>query len=369
MLPVCDRHAVSDRAARVATSARPPRGRDRTPATGGPPPAVARLLDLQRSAGNAAVTRLLRAPLTAPPTAAGPATTPAPGATTARARFEAQLRNRWSVASVRAGTEADQLAEMRRMTPSSQPAPSSIGAWQAWDPDPDSDLYDDILDAFEAMGAALGGIPDVNDLRFAATDYENVGGTAEARPRHGATYGAGLLNVFSRIEGMSWGLPDGRSSAGAPAGVSFGSASDSRRRILVHELSHGVFERFGNPSLAGGNTQLFAEWAQAGGWVNGRLEQSGIPLTRANWNDDWPEQPVSGYATTNLMEDFAESLMCFVERPDVLRDRSPARHQFIVSRLGAWRGGLRAARPLTRPLLRPGPRGDFLGPADDARYA
>lgn len=366
MLLVCDRRAVSERDSRIATPASRPPLRERSRPGGGPPPAVARLLDLQRSAGNAAVARLLRAPLTASPTT----TTPAPGATSARARFEAQLRNRWSVASVRAATEADQLAEMRRMTPQADPAPSSISAWQGWDPGPDSDLYYDILDAFEAMGAALGGIPEVNDLRFAATDYENVTGTAEARPSHGATYGAGLLNVFSRIEGMSWGLPDGRSSAGAPAGVSFGSASDSRRRILVHELSHGVFERFGNPSLAGGNVQLFADWAQAGGWVNGRLEQNGTPLTRANWNNDWPEQPVSQYAAThNPMEDFAESLMCFVERPEVLRDRSPARHQFIVSRLGAWRGGLRAATSLTRPLLRPGPRGDFVGPSGDARYA
>ncbi len=368
MRSVCDRRGVSERAARVATSAPRPPSRAGAPTSGGPPPSVARLLDLQRSAGNAAVARLLRAPLTAPPTAPGPASA-SPGATTARARFEAQLRNRWGVASVRAGTEADQLAEMRRMTPSAQPAPGSIGAWQAWDPGPDSDLYDDILDAFEAMGAALGGIPEVNDLRFAATDYENVGGTAQARPRHGATYGSGLLNVFSLIERMSWNLPDGRSSAGAPAAVSSGSASDSRRRILVHELSHGVFERFGNPSLAGGSTQLFADWAQAGGWVNGRLEQNGTPLTAANWNNDWPEQPVSAYATANLMEDFAESLMCFVERPEVLRDRSPARYRFIVSRLGAWRGGLRAARPFTRPLLRPGPRGDFVGPSDDARYA
>jgi hypothetical protein len=61
--------------------------------------------------------------------------------------------------------------------------------------------------------------------------------------------------------------------------------------------------------------------------------------------------------------------MCFVERSDVLRARSPARFAFIASRLGAWRGGLRAAKPFTRPLLRPGPRGDFIDPGGDARYA
>jgi hypothetical protein len=367
MQSVCDRRVVYERASRVATPAPRPPGRDRSWPSGGPPPAVARLLSLQRSAGNAAVTRLLRAPLTAAPT--GAPALPA-GTLTARARFEAQLRNRWSVASVRTGTEADQLAEMRRMTPEADPAPSSILAWQAWDPGPDSDLYDDILDAFEAMGTALGGIPEVNELRFLAVDYRNVSGGATALPDNGATFGAGLLDVFRRIERASWPLPEGRSSGASAAPLSAGTRSDSRRRILVHELSHGVFERFGNPSLAGGDVQLFAQWAQAGGWVNGRLEQNGTTLTRENWNNPWPEQPVSEYAATqNPMEDFAESLMCFVERPEVLRDRSPARYQFIASRLGAWRGGLRAARPFTRPLLRPGPRGDFVGPDGDARYA
>jgi hypothetical protein len=45
------------------------------------------------------------------------------------------------------------------------------------------------------------------------------------------------------------------------------------------------------------------------------------------------------------MEDFAESLMCFVLRPEVLRARSPARHAFISTRLSAWHAGLRAAAP------------------------
>jgi hypothetical protein len=346
--------------------ARPPRASSPAVArTARAAPGIGRLLDLQRSAGNAAVARLLRAPLSAPPTAPAPAGV----APTARERFAAHLQTRWSVASVGTGTEADQLAEMRRMTPSAEAAPSSIAGWQAWDPGPDSDLYDDILDAFEAMAAAVGGIPEVNELRFAATDYENVGGTAQARPRHGATYGAGRLNVFARIEHAAWELPEGRSSAAAPAAVSAGSTSDSRRRILIHELSHGVFERFGNPTLAGGSTQLFADWARAGGWVGGHLEQNGTVLTAANWNGDWPEQPVSAYAATNPMEDFAESLMCFVERPAVLRDRSPARHEFIAARLGAWRGGLRCARPFTRRLVPRGPRGDFTGPAGDTRLA
>jgi hypothetical protein len=328
------------------------------------PPHVAGVLALQRSAGNAAVNRLLRIPLD-PPTV-----TSAPQApTTARERFEAQLHSRWSVANVATGTEANQVEEMRRMTPDTQPAPTSVAGWQEWDPGPNSELYDDILDAFEIMALVVGGIPEVHDLRFLAVDYENVGGTAQARPRHGATYSAGLLDIFRRLETAGWPLPQGRSSAGAPAQIGTGSTSDSRRRIVVHELSHGVYERFGNPTLAGGSTQFFRDWEQAGGWVNGQLQQNGTPLSATNWNDDWPEQPVSAYSLTNAMEDFAESLMCFVESPTVLRDRSPARHRFIASRVGAWRSGLRQPSGSPRPLRPRGPRGDFILPSGDTRYA
>ena len=69
------------------------------------------------------------------------------------------------------------------------------------------------------------------------------------------------------------------------------------------------------------------------------------------------------------MEDFAESLMCFIEAPAVLRDRSPGRHAFIQSRIAGWRGALRQPRAFTMPQLRRGPRGDFPEPPRDERYA
>jgi hypothetical protein len=324
----------------------------------GQPSAVARLLALQGRAGNAAVNRLLRAPVAAPAAPTGGA---------GRSGFEGQLRARWGVTNVRAGTEADQIEEMRRMTPSAEASPTAIGGWQSWNPGDDGDLYDDILDAFELMAFVLGGIPEVNELRFLATDYENVGGSAEARPRHGASYSDGLLNVFRRMETMAWPLPQGRTTGTAYAQVAFGSASESRRRILIHELSHGVWERFGSPTR-GGSVQLFRDWEAAVGWVNGRLEQNGTVLTDANWNDDWPDQPVSKYSLSNPMEDFAESLMCFIENGAVLRARSPARHKFIQSRRAGWASALRQPKGVAVPRLR-GPRGDFVEPSSDSRYA
>ncbi|HYH88168.1 MAG TPA: hypothetical protein VEX67_02975 [Solirubrobacteraceae bacterium] len=345
----------------TAAPSEPRRGSD--PAA--KPPAVARLLALQRSAGNAAVNRLLRIPLDQPRVTSPPE---ARVRGNGRQRFEAQLRDRWGVANVRTGTEAHQIDQMRRSTPDADPSPTSISGWQEWDPGPDNELYDDILDAFEVMGFVLGGVPEVNELRFLASDYENVRGTAQARPRHGATYGGGLLNIFQPTETMTWRLPQGRSTPGAPAAVVAGSSSDSRRRVIVHELAHGVFERFGSPML-GGDTQFFQDWAQAAGWTSRGLVQNGTVVTDANWNDAWPEQPVSAYATTNNMEDFAESLMCFIEAPGVLSARSPARHQFIQARLGAWRGGLRRPRAMTAPLPRRPPTGDFPVPSGDGRPA
>jgi hypothetical protein len=297
----------------------------RSPAAA-PPSHVTQLLGLQRTAGNTAVVRLLRTPS---------------GTSTARDRFQARLRDRWAVTRVSAGTEANQVDEMRRMTPSSDAAPTSLIGWQRWDPGANSDLYADILSAFEAMAGSLGGVPDVNELRFLAVDYENVGGNAVARPQHGATFSAGLLDVFRRMENASWPLPTGRSSGTSPASLTTGAPSDSRRRIIVHELSHGVFERFGNPNLPGGSPQLFRQWEQAAGWSNGQIIENGTPVTPTNWNQDRPEQPVSAYSLANSMEDFAESLLCYVENPTVLRDRSPSRHQFIDSRVGSWRSGLR----------------------------
>lgn len=327
-----------------------------------------RLLALQRNVGNAAVNRLLRIPAASSgsATAAPPASAPT---RTLRARFEQQLHNRWAVADVGTGTEQQQIDWMRASTPTGQVSPANISGWQQWDPGPDDELYYDILDAFEALASAIGGIPPVERLRFHATDYQNVGGTATAQANVGAWYSGGTLEIFSRFATMSWPLPEGRSVRGAPAAVTYGSASDSRRRVLVHELSHGVFESFGSPML-GGNVQFFADWRAAAGWSSSQIVQNGTPLDGSNWNDDWPEEPVSRYSLTNPMEDFSESLMCFVEKPDVLRARSPGRFNFITARVAHQRASaLRTPGLVTQPLERPRPKGDFEGPTGDERYA
>jgi hypothetical protein len=305
-----------------------------------------RVLELQTSAGNAAVGRLMRwigGGLPLVDIAAGVSAGIPP-----RTRFENTMRSRFGVTRVRAGTEADQVAEMRRFTPTADPSPTAISGWQAWDPDLMSDLYPDVLAGFEATARALGGIPEVSEIRFLESDYENVAGAAQRRQRHGAHYSGGILTIFKRIETAPWALPEGASAPGRWAAVTYGSQAENRRRIIVHELGHGIAERFGTPGLAGSEQGFFAAFNRAAGWTGGHIEQNGTVLTDTNWNDAWPEQPVSRYSLSNPGEDFAETILAYVERPDVLRARSPARFAFIDSRRSAWSGHLRAptaARP------------------------
>jgi hypothetical protein len=309
------------------------------------PPGEERVLALQSSAGNAAVGTLMRwvgwLPFVDPQVVFA-------AAVPARLRFEQTMRDRFGVARVRAGTEADQVAEMRRFTPTADPSPTAIPGWQAWDPDLASDLYADIVAGFEAVARALGGTPAVSEIRFLESDYENVAGAAQRQQRHGAHYSGGLLSIFRRSETAPWALPEGASRPGAWAPVTYGSRSENRRRIIVHELGHGIAERFGTPGLAGAEQGFFAAFNQAAGWTGGHVEQNGTTLTQTNWNDPWPEQPVSSYSLSNPGEDFAESILAYVERPNVLRARSPARFAFIDSRRASWAGHLRAptgARP------------------------
>jgi hypothetical protein len=230
---------------------------------------------------------------------------------------------------------------MRRMTPSREQSPTSIEGWQAWDPPAESELYADIEAGFEAMARVLGGTPAVRELRFVESDYENVGGRAQRREEHGAYFSGGLLSIFKRMENMTWRFAAGRSTEQVRAPITYDSKSASRRRIIVHELSHAVAERFGTPGLTGSEEGFFAAFNRAAGWSGGQIVQDGTPLTGANWNDAWPEQPMSAYSLSNPGEDFSESLMAYIERPDVLRARSPARYEFFHSRAGGWASHLR----------------------------
>jgi hypothetical protein len=59
-------------------------------------------------------------------------------------------------------------------------------------------------------------------------------------------------------------------------------------------------------------------------------------ITEDNWNNPrWIEQPLTSYMTTHPSEDLPEAVAAFVNRPDLLRERSPRRFAFLNTRKAA----------------------------------
>src|SRR6478735_5274786 len=331
--------------------------------------AAGAVLDLQRSAGNQAVMALASpAPFSQPrvlqrqPAAPGPMT---------RDRFVETLRTRYGIGRVRAGTFAEQQGVNSR--PNVAPAGRlTESVWRSWDPGAASDVYESVLSAFTDLESAFGGIPPVEELLFFDTAYDVDPATHAVVPVAGvgADFGAGHLNVYragvSGSIGTRKGIPVGRSSStgryptvvasvrgrgtdpGAP--IPLPSAAENTRRIITHELGHGVAEQ-----AMAADPAMFTQYRLAVGWVGEELFDVGIPevrralaattppparvrgspggrqvtqrtqITRDDWNNpQWIEQPISEYSVAGgAGEDFAEAVMAFVNTREVLAERSP----------------------------------------------
>jgi hypothetical protein len=92
--------------------------------------------------------------------------------------------------------------------------------WTAWNPGADSAVYDWILSAFTAFAAALGGVPNVQEVGFYAMDYGlNDAGELEPEPDVLAAYGGGRMAVYeaavSRVTDFK--LPAARQFRAAPS--------------------------------------------------------------------------------------------------------------------------------------------------------
>lgn len=312
-----------------------------------------------------------------------PAATSTPATVTTRADFERVAARRYGVGTVRTGTQAEQEAAL---TPNGgTTAPIHIPNWQPWEPQGLD--FQHILDAFDDVAGAFGGIPPVREIVFYEMNYEaSRAGVVTARPGDGASYGAGQLTIYRAATTMNAGIPVGRSvasgqypnapligiasvgsSPGAP--VPLPGHAENVRRVIVHELGHGLAEA-GNAAQAvanptGSGHQMTDEFAQEVGWRGGRLMDlgpTGAPtaqeITPDRWNDPaWTEQPVSRYAVAGgVGEDFAETVMAYVRQPNALLARSPRRFRFFDQRKAQWQNQLRALPP---------PVGDFPLPRRD----
>lgn len=276
------------------------------------------------------------------------------------------LARRYAVADVREGTQAEQAHSV-------WPAGKiTIPGWAGWTPPAGSPVFEAVLEAFRGIAADFGGVPPVRKVLFFAQDYgyDAATGTVTPRPATGAAYGGGELFVFKKVTG-DVPLPIARSNAkntyadepvvkvltpgsspGAP--LPLPTSADNARRNVLHELGHGLTEAaLGSGTVPATDQKMLSDFRKAVGWKPAPDERlfdlkTGTQITPAHWNDPkWQEQPVSHYAVAGgAPEDFAESVMAYVETPGVLRARSPARYEFIDQRKALWLPNLRRIAPV-----------------------
>ena len=133
-----------------------------------------------------------------------------------------------------------------------------------------------------------------------------------------------------------------------------GSPSDTTREDLgyemTHELAHGVVER-----AMDRDPSVLTRYGAAVGWSGNRLYDIGRPevqaaltakrtppesavLTTKNWEKaDVVEQPMAEYMVTSPSEDLPETIAAYVNRPEVLKARSPRRFAFVEKHIAGWR--------------------------------
>lgn len=317
---------------------------------------------------------------------AGTTQTPTPAATPqpmTRAEFERTLRDRFAVVDIHTGTQAEQASLVNV-------PPQQLTNWTSWDPGTTSTDYAHILRAFENFSATFGGIPNVRKVVFFKQHYEHTPQGVRTDPDAGASFGVGELTIyesFSRrqalplarsnvsgtyppAEGLTF--REERTAPGAP--LTYPTREQNIERNIEHELGHGLAEAvMGSIPDRGLDPSMMRSYAWEVGWTSNALVglthpglyDIGVPavadafsrllappvqyqITPDHWNDpQWIEQPISRYMVSRSEgEDFAEAVRTFVEAPELLRQRSPHRYNFLVQHRAQWQ--TRLLRPHTQ---------------------
>lgn len=230
--------------------------------------------------------------------------------------------------------------------------------WSPWSPGASSATYASIAAGLEDFGHAAGGLPPLEEIVFFEYPIEPL--TLEGRPRvrrgqAAAEFGDRKLLVYknTELQARDKVVPTRRDRPGGASPAPRASQDEGVRRIITHELGHGLpqlaFERARDAGRA--NRLLVEEYKARVGWVGrgdaaqlydigapdveqavGRGEQPDprFEITAERWDAGWVEQPVSRYSVRGGPgEDFAEAVMAYVERPGSLQTRSPRRHEFV----------------------------------------
>ena len=305
-----------------------------------------------------------------------------PTPTTPRAHFERWLDKRFRGVRVVNGTRSRQTSEVfsRRVNGQATTIPANqqvLPNWQPWSETAAvAELYDNAIQAIEDVAGVFGGAPIISEVVLYATEYKLTAAGAVPTGNVGASSGAGQLTIYGSASTVTKGLPVARSTtsgrypmvvlgvAGVPgqspgAPIPAPSRDESQRRVVAHELGHGIAE-----AAEALDPHVFDAWNLAVGWQKGSLYDVQAPGVKAALAaptappasalitvDDWNspahgEQPMSDYAVSGgPSEDFAESVMAFVYEPALLNSRSPARYAFFRRAAHDAASAARAAAP------------------------
>jgi hypothetical protein len=188
---------------------------------------------------------------------------------------------------------------------------------------------------------------------FFAQDYDVAAdGRLVPRPDVGASFSSGSLLMFRKgTQGRF--VAAAKREAGSPSNT-------TRENVgyeMTHELGHGVVEK-----ALQSDGSVLTRFAAAVGWSGNRLYDIGrrdvqtafdeertppesARLTKDNWEKaDVVEQPMAQYMTVSPAEDLPETIAAYVNRPDVLKARSPHRFAFVERHMAAWRQLVSTAR-------------------------
>ena len=274
---------------------------------------------------------------------------------TAKAQALARLKKEFGITAVREGTVADQARRVagvpRYLSADEAQRQLAAAGWTAWSPPEKSGDWTAMVDGLARFAAAIGSLPTVTEILFFAQDYDL--GTADhrltPRPDVGASFAAGSVLVFRKGTRGRF-VAAGRRDPGSPSNTT----REGLGYEMTHELGHGVVEKAMevDPSVLTG-------YGAAVGWSGGRLYDIGRPgvretlaahrtppasalLTKDNWEGaDVVEQPMARYMVTSPGEDLPETIAAFVNRPEVLKARSPHRFAFVEQHIAAWRTAMR----------------------------
>jgi hypothetical protein len=298
------------------------------------------VLALQRTAGNRAVAAVVQRK------AAG----------TAKARALARLAKEFGITVVREGTIADQARRVdgvpQFLSADEAEKQLAAGGWTAWSPFDKSPAWTAMVDGVARFAATMGGLPTLTEIIFLKQDYDHGNGRLVSRPDVGASFAAGSLLVFEkgtrgRFVAAARRAPDAQSN----------TTREDVAYEMTHELAHGVVEKAmeSDPSVV-------TRYGAAVGWFGGRLYDIGradvqsalaakrtppeaAALTAKNWEKaDVVEQPMAEYMVTSPSEDLPEAIAAYVNRPDVLKARSPRRFAFVEQHLAGWRKAMTGRR-------------------------